>query len=90
VVAQYDPAEHDEQLEELTIAWKYPTRQLEQTVEEAAEYLPAAQSVHAPYKPEVPAWQVQPIDPVLPENIFVVTVPERIVQHNFMLKAVAC
>jgi len=53
VVAQYDPAEHDEQLEELTIAWKYPTRQLEQTVEEAAEYLPAAQPPVTPVKPVV-------------------------------------
>ena len=43
-MAQYDPAVHDEQLEEPAVAWKCPARQLEHTVADAVEYLPATQA----------------------------------------------
>ncbi len=68
VVAQYDPAVHDEQLKEPVVAWKYPARQLEHIDADVAEYVPVAQfvqldDVEAPVVERyVPATQLLHID----------------------------
>ena len=69
VVAQYDPPVHAVQLEEPVLAWYDPTRQLEHTVADEAEYDPeeqlpvtAERFVVAQYDP--PGHAVQVMDPV--------------------------
>jgi len=68
-VAQYEPAVHEEQAVEPVDDWKVPARQLEQKLDEATEYFPAAQApvtevrpVEAQYDPPVHA--VHEVDPV--------------------------
>jgi len=51
VVAQYDPAVHEEQSDEPVDTWKYPTPQLVHELVEEAEYFPTA---HVPVTAERP------------------------------------
>ena len=69
VVAQYDPPVHAMQLEEPVLAWYDPTRQLEHTVADAAEYDPdeqlpvtAERPADAQYDP--PGHAIQAVDSV--------------------------